>query len=200
MTNDEWIAFQDNLLPDQKAAVEAARKHFFDDALKSYMQAFLEMLKRQEEHLEGLRGQTARYLGNQEMITDHLNRQDKRDTEHDRQFADFIGGVNATLAAFTTEFHARNEALDEWQRIVDERLVTFDRTRAESEQDRMRHTRLIDDLAREFRAFRGEARDFHQESDKDRKSLHTEIAEFRREANDRLDNLTDRVSRLESGD
>ena len=118
MNNDEWTVFEEKLSPEARAAVQQARAHYFDDALKSYLVAFLKMLEGQDEHLAGLRGQTARFLGNQEMLTEHLARQD---IKFDKLVSD-VGAVGSGLAALTDQFRETGEALNEWQGSIEHRV------------------------------------------------------------------------------
>lgn len=122
MNNDEWTVFAEKLTPAQRAAVEQARAHYFDDALKSYLVAFLRMLEGHEEHLSGLRQQTARFLGNQELVTEHLNRQSEK---FDRIVSE-VGAVGSGLAALTDQFRQTGEALNEWQTGIEGRIATVE--------------------------------------------------------------------------
>lgn len=115
MNNDEWTIFSEKLTPEQRAAVELARAHYFDDALKSYLVAFLKMLEGHEDHLSGLRVQTARFLGNQEMITEHLARQDEKFDK----VVNEVGAVGSGLAALTDTFSEAIERVDDWRIEVD---------------------------------------------------------------------------------
>lgn len=129
MNNDEWTVFAEKLTHEQRQAVEQARAHYFDDALKSYLMAFLKMLEGHEEHLTGLRQQTARYLGNQELITEHLGRQDaKLDLMVEK-----VGAVGGGLAALTDQFRETGEALSEWRAGMDSWRADIDSWREQVE-------------------------------------------------------------------
>lgn len=163
MNNDEWTTFEEKLSPEARQAVERARSHYFDDALKSYLVAFLKMLEGHEEHLEGLRGQTARYLGNQELITEHLGRQDAKFD----QVVEKVENVSAGQSALTDRFSAAIERLDDWRHDVD----TW---RAGVEEWRVG----VDTDITSFKESRKQSQRQHEETKEHRQALDRQVGEI----------------------
>lgn len=67
MTNDAWTSLLDLLPAELRPRV-----------LQHAIEAQTSVMAASNAHIEGIRGQFARYIGNQEMILDHLKRQDQQ--------------------------------------------------------------------------------------------------------------------------
>lgn len=172
MNNDEWTTFEEKLTPEQRTAVEQARSHFFDTALTSYMVAFLQMLQGQEEHLTGLRQQTANALGNQQMIAEHLARQDAKSD----QVVGKVEAMGSGLSALIDQFRETGEQLSEWRAGMDDWRVGMDAWREKVEMT----------LA-SFRESRDRSMQQHQETLEHRETLQTQNEAFDRQMGELLD-------------
>lgn len=125
MTNDEWIAFKDKLTADQREAVDNAVAHF-GVVYEGTLAALIGMLKQTEEHQEGVRGQLARFIGNQDLVLQHLERQDTK-LEAVKEGQSLLADTFSTLA----------ESVDGLTVIVSEHATAI-----------ARHEAIIQDFAR----------------------------------------------------
>lgn len=134
MTNDEWIAFLDRLAPEQRAAVEQARTHF-GAVYDGTVAAFLKMLGGLEDSYAGLNHSGAATSAKQDLITEHLKRQDQK---FDLLLAlpREVEAVQRGLVALTDEFRANGEQLDEWRAKVEAQLEDFRQSRERSIKER----------------------------------------------------------------
>jgi chromosome segregation ATPase len=135
MDNNDWTNFKDKLTPEQRAAVETAQAHYFDDALTSYLKAFLAMQGDTERQVSAIAEAVTADRADRGLILGHLER---GEAWQQRQEA----AVNGLRADFQSLFEVVNgHTLDigELKQTVAEHereIASFRRSRDESIQER----------------------------------------------------------------
>lgn len=140
MTNDEWIKAQDQFTPAQRAAVELARSHYLDDALRSWLNAALTFMEGTDRAVEGINHAHGATVAKQDLIAEKVE-------------AGF-SGLGAELTAARAEFRDGLSAIGEQVSDQDARLTAIEHEVASFRQSRdasmARHDRneaKIDNLA-----------------------------------------------------
>lgn len=137
--NEQWIAFLAKArTPEQQADLEFIREHF-SAVYQTWGVAMLEMVAKVEEHEAGLRGQYARSVGNQEMIIDHLTRQEGRDTQILTALTNFQAGLDRLGEDVTGIKQAMEErflALETRMERAERKLASHDESRDASIDER----------------------------------------------------------------